>query len=170
MYRGDLVTARERLTAAGPYARPRGETTRSAALLVLLAQVRAERLVELGRAFGALSAGDTLAAVDGLRRAAGQLPRDGGRADVLTFAGELALAVGYDERAERVLLDALDADSAGPSAPAAELLLATVYAEAGRSEEALARLEHVILTYPRSAVVPQARRLLDRVRGTIPKT
>jgi tetratricopeptide (TPR) repeat protein len=170
VYRGDLATARERLAAAGPNARPRAETTRSAALLALLEQVRAERLEELGRALVSLNTGDTLGAVDDLRRAAAHLPASGGRADVLTFAGEVAVAAGYTERAERLLLDALDADSAGPSAPAAELLLAAVYAEAGRNEEALARLEHVILTYPKSAVVPQARRLLDHVRGMTPKT
>jgi tetratricopeptide (TPR) repeat protein len=169
-YRGDLVTAREQLAAAGPYARPRAESTRSAALLVLLERVRAERLEELGRALVSLSVGDTLGAVEELRSAAERLPAGGGRADVLTFAGELAAAAGYGARAERLLLDALDADSAGPTAPAAELLLAAVYAEAGRNEEALARLEHVILTYPRSAVVPQARRLLDHVRGMIPRT
>ncbi|KPK05557.1 MAG: hypothetical protein AMS20_06235 [Gemmatimonas sp. SG8_28] len=170
VYRGDLVTARERLAAAGTYARPRAETTRSATLLVLLERVRAERLEELGRAMVSLNAGDTLGAVEELRSAAERLPAGGGRADILTFAGEVAATAGYGERAERLLLDALDADSAGPSAPAAELLLAAVYAEAGRNEEALARLEHVILTYPRSAVVPQARRLLDHVRGMIPRT
>jgi tetratricopeptide (TPR) repeat protein len=170
LYRGDLAAARELLAEAGPYARPRAETTRSSAVLVLLEQVRADRLAELGRAFSALSAGDTVVAMDELRRAAERLPGTAGRADVLTLAGELAVSAGRVERAERLLLDALEADSAGPSAPAAELLLATVYADAGRNDEALVRLEHLILTYPRSAVVPQARRLLDHVRGMVPKT
>jgi hypothetical protein len=31
-------------------------------------------------------------------------------------------------------------------------------------------LEHLILTYPQSALVPQARRKLDEARGAIPKT
>jgi len=31
-------------------------------------------------------------------------------------------------------------------------------------------LEHLILTYPRSALVPQARRKLDEARGAVPKT
>jgi hypothetical protein len=31
-------------------------------------------------------------------------------------------------------------------------------------------LEHLILTYPESALVPQARRLLDQTRGAVPRT
>ena len=29
-------------------------------------------------------------------------------------------------------------------------------------------LEHLLVTYPTSAVVPQARRLLDQARGAVP--
>jgi tetratricopeptide (TPR) repeat protein len=170
LYRGDLATAKARLAAAGPYARPREETTRSASILVLLERVRTDRLEELGAALVSLAAGDTAAAVVGLRRAADRLPDTGGRADVLAFGGELAAASGDQDAAERLLGDALAADSAGPSAPAAALLLATVYTDAERNDEAVVQLEHLILTYPESAVVPQARRLLDRVRGMIPKT
>jgi hypothetical protein len=31
-------------------------------------------------------------------------------------------------------------------------------------------LEHLILTYPESALVPQARRTLDQARGAVPRT
>jgi hypothetical protein len=34
----------------------------------------------------------------------------------------------------------------------------------------VARLEHLILTYPQSALVPQARRELDLARAGIPGT
>ena len=37
-------------------------------------------------------------------------------------------------------------------------------------DRAIARLEHLILTYPRSALVPQARRELEVARGGIPHT
>jgi hypothetical protein len=50
------------------------------------------------------------------------------------------------------------------------LRLASIYADAGRNDEARNRLEHLILTFPDSAVLPEARRLLDRVRGAIPNT
>jgi len=31
-------------------------------------------------------------------------------------------------------------------------------------------LEHLILTYPGSALIPQARRRLDEARGAVPET
>jgi outer membrane protein assembly factor BamD (BamD/ComL family) len=36
--------------------------------------------------------------------------------------------------------------------------------------EAIRHLEHLILTYPGSAVVPEARRELERAQGAIPKS
>jgi hypothetical protein len=39
-----------------------------------------------------------------------------------------------------------------------------------RPGDAVAVLEHLILTYPQSALVPQARRQLDEARGAVPKT
>ena len=65
-------------------------------------------------------------------------------------------------------MEALQADSMGPSAPTAEYSLGVVLADSGREDAAAERLEHMILTHPGSALVPEARRLLDRVRGAIP--
>jgi outer membrane protein assembly factor BamD (BamD/ComL family) len=39
-----------------------------------------------------------------------------------------------------------------------------------RPTEAVNVLEHMILTYPNSALVPQARRKLDEARGAVPRT
>jgi tetratricopeptide (TPR) repeat protein len=139
-------------------------------MLVLLEQVGTERQRALGAALLAGTVGDTAAALAGLDRAAGQVTAPAGKAAIRAFAGDLALARADTAAAEALLLDALAADSAGPSAPAAEYLLASVYADAGRNGEALERLEHLILAFPASAVLPQARRLLDRVRGAVPKT
>jgi hypothetical protein len=36
--------------------------------------------------------------------------------------------------------------------------------------DAVAHLEHLILTYPESAVVPEARRELERAKGAIPRS
>ena len=38
------------------------------------------------------------------------------------------------------------------------------------ADKAMAQLEHLILTYPESALVPQARRTLDLARGAVPET
>jgi hypothetical protein len=50
----------------------------------------------------------------------------------------------------------------------AELELARLMLAAARRSEAQGMLEHLILTYPASAVVPEARRVLDEVKGAVP--
>ncbi len=72
--------------------------------------------------------------------------------------------------AEPLLLEAIAADSAGPAAPAVRYTLAVVYVELGGTDRAVSQLEDLILGYPESALVPQARRLLDELSGMIPKS
>jgi tetratricopeptide (TPR) repeat protein len=173
LYRGDLSQAREHLRAAGPYTGSREEATRRMSMLVLVERLGTDRLPEFGRAVLALARGDTLRALADLDQAARKLGggaggRTGGRADVLGFAGELALVRKDYSGAEDMLRRALAEDSVGPAAPAAELALARVQAETGRTEVAIQQLEHLILAHPQSAMVPQARRLRDRLRGVVP--
>lgn len=170
LYRGELDQARRLFRAAGPDAQDRDETTRSTALLVLLERVRADRAPDLGGALLYVARGDTAQGVRTLQTAATQLPARGGRADVLTLAGDLAAQSGALDIATALFGTALAADPDGPAAPAAELGLASVYVRSGRSDQARGHLEHLILTYPESAFVPQARRLLDQIRGAVPKT
>ena len=61
-------------------------------------------------------------------------------------------------------------EEAPATAPAAELALAELLLREGRKDDAIAQLEHLILTYPASALVPQARRTLDQARGAVPQT
>jgi len=58
----------------------------------------------------------------------------------------------------------------GAAAPAAELEWARLLERRAQPAEALQHLEHLILTYPGSAVVPEARRELERAKGAIPKS
>ena len=168
--RGDLNQARDYLRAAGPYTGSREEATRRMSMLVLVERIGTDRLPEFGRAVLALARGDTVQALADLDQAARKLGGGaGGRADVLGFAGELALARKDYAGAEDMLRRALAEDSVGPAAPAAELALARVQAETGRTEIAMQQLEHLILAHPQSAMVPQARRLRDRLRGVIPE-
>jgi tetratricopeptide (TPR) repeat protein len=169
LYRGDLRLASERLRAAGPFAQSRVATTRTAEVLALLQRIQREDLPALGRGFLMALRGDTAVAVTELATAARALPPTGGGADILALGGRWAREIA-DERAEPLLLESLHRDPSGPAAPAAELELAKLYLGAGRSTAALERVEHLILTYPESALVPQARRLLDRLRGTVPRT
>ena len=55
-------------------------------------------------------------------------------------------------------------------APAADLEWARALRRAGDRPASVARLEHLILTYPMSALVPQARRDMELLRNTIPGT
>jgi tetratricopeptide (TPR) repeat protein len=169
LYQGDLRVAADRLRAAGPFAQSRALTTRTAEILSLLQRIRMDELPSMGHAFLAAARGDTTEAVTQLTAAARVLPAREGRADLLALAGRWARGIA-DERAEPILLEALASDPTGPAAPPAELELAKLYEAGGRSTAALERVEHLILTAPESAVVPEARRLLDRLRGTVPRT
>ncbi len=169
VYRGDLRGATDLLRAAGPFAGTREEATARTALLALIQPIQDDSLPALGRALLALERGDSAGAVAGLASLAEGLPSAGGGAELRLLAGRIEAARGRAEPAERLLRAA--ADSAAPAtAPAAELELARLLSRLGRSEEAAGLLEHLILAYPGSAVVPQARRFLDEIRGRIPST
>jgi hypothetical protein len=169
LYQGDISGAIERLKAAGPYAGDRSEATRRTALLALMQPMQADSLPELGRALLQLEQGDTAQASAALERVAAGLPRSQGGAELDLLAGRLMAATGRPAEAER-LLRAAATKEAPATAPAAELALAELQLSTSRPGEAVDLLEHLILTYPQSALVPQARRLLDEARGAVPKT
>lgn len=169
LYRGDLTGAVEAFKQAGPYAGDRADATRRTTLLALLQPIRQDSLPALGAALLALERGDTAQAVDGLDAVADDLPAAQGGAEVRLLAGRLSEARGDAERAGRLYRAAASKD-APATAPAAELALAELLLLTRRSEEAVTLLEHLILTYPESALVPQARRRLDQARGAVPRT
>jgi TolA-binding protein len=85
------------------------------------------------------------------------------------WAGRIELARGRATEAER-LFRAADVEEAPATAPAAELELGRLLITLGRRDEAVSTLEHLILTYSGSALVPQARRALDEAKGAVPRT
>lgn len=169
LYRGDLAGAVERFREAGPFAGDREEATRRTSALALLQAVRADSLPELGAALLQLARADTAAAVEKLDRVAGTLPASGGGAELRLLAGRLAAASGRPGAAARLLRAAATPDAPG-TAPAAELALAELLLKQRRAADAVTQLEHLILTWPKSALVPQARRRLDEARGAVPRT
>jgi tetratricopeptide (TPR) repeat protein len=169
LLRGDLAAATELLTEAGPFAGTREEATRRAGLLALLQAIGADSLPPLGAALLELEQGDTAGAVTAIERVAGTLSPGGGAAELRLFAGTAARTAGRTADAERLFRAALD-PAAGAAAPAAELALGRLLLETERAAEAVQALEHLILTYPESALVPQARRALDQARGAVPRT
>jgi hypothetical protein len=173
LYQGDLEAARTSFRAAGPYAGDRAAATQRTAMLALLARVPAERSAELGAALLTLARGDSGGAIAALRRAAGQFDVAGGRLDVLLVAGQVAARLGgAHEPIATSLFEEITraAGGEGAAAPAAELEWARLLIRQGRATQAVERLEHLILTYPGSAVVPEARRELERARGAIPRS
>jgi hypothetical protein len=145
----------------------REEATQRTSLLALLQPIEADSLPALGAGLLALEQRDTARAAELIGQAAATLsPADGGAALYL-LAGRLHHATGDTTAAERLLRSA-DAPAAPAIAPVAELELARLLAANDRHPEARALLEHLILTYPGSAVVPEARRALDVVTGAVP--
>jgi len=170
LYGGELAVADSQFRRAGPYAGPREDATARTAMLALLQTIDEARAPELGRALLLLAGGDSAGAVPALQRAAQHLA-PASRAGVLTLAGRVAARPGGDpEIALRLLTGAVAADERGAFAPEAELVAARVLLHMGRTADGITRLEHLILTYPGSAFTPDARRELERARGTVPRS
>lgn len=167
IFQGDLKDGAEMLRKAGPFAGSRQAATDRTALLALLQPIQADSLPALGGALLMLEQGDTTAAAAGLETVARSLPPDAGGADLHLLAGRLVYASGDRVRAER-LLRAADNPGAPAVAPVAELELARLMLAGERRTEARSMLEHLILAYPSSAVVPEARRALDELKGAVP--
>jgi tetratricopeptide (TPR) repeat protein len=172
LYRGNLKEAMESFRLAGPYASDRAAATDRTAMMALLQRIQEELSPELGAALLTLARGDSASAVAALRRSASRLPVQGGRLEVLLLAGQVAAQQGGEQEATAVALfdEIVRAGGAGAAPPAAELEWARLLVRQGRSAEAIPHLEHMILTYPNSAFVPEARRVLERARGAIPKS
>jgi hypothetical protein len=169
LYRGDLRGAVESFKEAGPYAGERAEATRRTMLLALLQPIEADTLLPLGAAMLRLEQGDTSQALLELQSVASDLPPAKGGAELRLLTGRLAAAKGDPDLAERLYREAASRE-APATAPAAELALAELMLAGRRGADAVKQLEHLILTYPESALVPQARRTLDVARGAVPET
>jgi len=169
LYRGAVAEAVELFKAAGPYAEDRAQATHRTALIALLQPLERDSLPELGQALLQLEQGDTTRAAAGLERLAAELAPGHGGAELHLLAGRLNAVMGKTTEAER-LLRAASVKEAPSTAPAAELALAELFISSRRGAEAVEILEHLILTYPESAIVPQARRKLDEARGAVPRT
>jgi TolA-binding protein len=156
------------LKEAGPYAGTREEATERTALLALLQPLEGEAQPRLGAAFLALEQGDTARAVMQFAELGRTLPAGKGGAELTLLAGQLEARRGRGKEAETLLRAAVDS-TAPAAAPAALLELGRLLAQSGRNGEAVPVFEELILSYPRSALVPQARRALDDMKGAVPQ-
>jgi predicted Zn-dependent protease len=124
---------------------------------------------ELGHALFQVEQGDTAQAAATLEQLGNGLGAQHGGSELQLLSGQLFRQAGKPADAER-LFRASAAAKQPATAPAAELALAELMLSSDRAGEAVGILEHLILTYPQSAMVPQARRELDEARGAVPKT
>ena len=172
LYRGNLKNAMEAFRLAGPYALDRAAATDRTAMMALLQRIQQESSPDLGAALLTLARGDSVAAIATLRRAAARLPEQGGRLEVLLIAGQVAAQKGGDQELTAIALfdEIVRIGGEGAAPPAAELEWARLLVRTGRAADAIPHLEHLILTYPNSAFVPEARRVLERAKGAIPKS
>jgi thioredoxin-like negative regulator of GroEL len=169
LYQGDLRGAVERFKEAGPYTSDRIDATWRTTLLALLQPFETDSNPRLGHAMLLLEQADTAQASSALEQVAAALPPQHGGAELDFLAGRLLASTGQVADAERLFRAAASPEAPG-TAPAAELALAELLVGSNRAGEAVSLLEHLILTYPQSALVPQARRKLDEARGAVPRT
>ena len=167
LFLGDLGEAQTLLRYAGPFAGPRDAAVARAAILSVLQVIDEDSLPALGAALLKLERRDSVAGAEELEKVAAALEPDRGGAELLLLAGKIRAAIKQPADAER-LFRKVAGQNLPASAAAAELELGRLLVDGGRKELAIEVLEHLLVTYTTSAVVPQARRLLDVAKGAVP--
>ena len=164
---GWLALYEGNLKAAGKLLRGGTESTPELALaLGLVARLKADSAPAIGHAFLALARGDTVAAATQFVQAADSTPTV--RSLLLSMAAQLDAAHGSVSDATTLWRRILEQDKDSPEAPLAELAWARALRASGDNAGAASHLEHLILTYPQSSLVPQARRELELAKATNP--
>lgn len=160
LYAGDLRSAR-RLLRTGGDASPE-----LALALGMIARTKVDSAPSLGSAFLTLARGDTAGAANAMVSAAGTMPE---LASLLFYtAAQLNAARRQDALAIPLWQRVVEQYAMSAEAPAAELEWARALKRGGDAPGAIRRLEHLILSYPQSALVPQARRDLEIAKSNIP--
>jgi hypothetical protein len=162
LYEGNLKTARTLL---------RGGTESSPELalaLGIIARFKADTAPAIGKAFLALARGDSAGAAAQFVQAAESNPPV--RSVLLSTAAQIQSAMKHDADALALWKRILEQEKDSPEAPQAELEWARMLRRNNDPTGASSHLEHMILTYPQSALVPQARRELELTKSSIPPT
>jgi tetratricopeptide (TPR) repeat protein len=174
LYGGNLAEARRLLRNAGATVGERGLAPARAAAVALLEAVGRDSLPELGAALLLAARGDSLRssrALVAVARALGGAAEDGeAEPALLAWAARLAAGGRDAAGAEALWREVAERFDSSRAAPEADLALARALADRGDVKGAAARLEAMILAHPQSALVPEARRELDRVRGLVPRS
>ncbi|HEY3934085.1 MAG TPA: hypothetical protein VGL65_05650 [Gemmatimonadales bacterium] len=166
LYRGDLAGANDLLKFAGPYDEEREQALERISLLTIIQAIGQDSLPALGDALLSLERGDTARAVAALAALAAKV-RPAGAAETRLLAAQIALAARDTARATE-LFSGADVKDAPAAAAAARLALARLGAASGNVDAARRALAQLIVDYPESAVVPEARRLRDSLGTPAP--
>ncbi len=169
LLRGDVGRARTELLNAAP-ALSGAAATETITLATLLGRLSSQGGALVSNTLARLADDEQGEAVELLLREAGSLP-DREHAALLDFAASTAERSGMPilaEQARRTIVTELPHTH---EAPGALLALARALAQRpGDAAEAQVLVERLILEYPRSALVPQARQMLDRAGGRMPRS
>jgi tetratricopeptide (TPR) repeat protein len=160
LYEGRLDVARRLLRSS------QDQSADMALVMGIVSRVRGDNAPQLGAAFLALARGDSAAAAQKFVEAAAQNPE---AASALLIASSRIHAARGDATGaialwRRIVTEQGDA----PEAAEAELEWARALRRSGDTQGATAHLEHLILSAPQSALLPQARRELELLRGSTP--
>jgi tetratricopeptide (TPR) repeat protein len=157
LFDGDFRRARAGLR------RPADATGDVVTAMALLGRTTADSSRAVGAAFLVLARGDTAQAAARFERAADEL--SDAAPLLLAFAARLRIAKRQDGAAIALWQRILQRHATSPEAAEADLEWARTLRRRGDVAGAVERLEHLILSYPQSALVPQARRELEGLRG-----
>jgi tetratricopeptide (TPR) repeat protein len=158
LYAGDLKNAR------GALRRTSGLSADALNALALLARTRTDSAPSVGEAFVLLARGDTAMAAERFV-AASTVVRDAAPL-LLATAARLHAAQHHDDLAIPLWRKVVEQYADAPEAPEADLEWGRALKRTADPAGATARWEHLILTYPESALVPLARQELDAVKAT----
>lgn len=161
LYEGDLESARPALRegeVAGPD---------QVSALALLSRTTASRAPSIGAAYLALARGDEATASAAFEAAAAEVPDAASL--LLALAARVATGrPGLESRAVALWSRLLAEHATAPEAPEAHLELGRAARRRGDTHAARASFERLILAFPASALVPQARRELDELARAVP--
>jgi tetratricopeptide (TPR) repeat protein len=158
LYQGDLTGARRGLRRADP----RKEEAVFAVSFVSRTKVDSSLLA--GQAFLTMARGDSAKAAAAFVAAAKQVPD--AASVLLLAASRIHLQQKREDQALALWTEIVEKQAQTPEAPEAELEWGRWLRQRGDAKGAVTHLEHMILTWPDSALLPQARHELDLARAT----
>lgn len=160
LYEGNLKTARALLRSGTE------NSPELASALGLIARLKVDSAPAIGKAYLALARGDSANAARQFVQAADQTPPV--RSLLLLLAAQVNLGLRNEAQGIALWRRIVEQDKDTPEAPQAELEWARLLRRKGDIAGATSHLEHMILTYPQSSLVPQARRELELTKQAIP--